>query len=183
MTYKEIEILLEKYYEGETTISEERTLREFFAQDDIPAHLMEHKPLFNFQVGEAQIIMPEFDMEKLTGSDAQEPKVIRMSAGRRNILYITSIAASLLILFGIAYTFQNDIFDRQLSKQSTGELTDPVLAYEQATNALMLVSSCLNTGIVQAEKLQSFSTGLEKTQQLLEYERIQSSIINPDAFK
>jgi hypothetical protein len=183
MKYKEIEILLEKYYEGETTISEERILKDFFAQDDIPSHLMEHKSFFNFQVGEIRITMPDFDIERVTGSEAQESKVIRMPAGRRTILYVTSIAASLVILFGIGYTFQNDIFDRQLSKQSTGEITDPVLAYEQATNALMLVSSCLNTGIVQAEKLQSFSTGLEKTQQLLEYERIQSSIINPDAFK
>lgn len=183
MKYKEIEILLEKYYEGETTISEERILKDFFAQDDIPAHLLEHKPFFNFQVGEVRITMPDFDIEKIAGSEAQEPKVIRMSTGRRTILYVTSIAASLLILIGIAYTFQTNIFNRQLSKQSTGEITDPVLAYEQAANALMLVSSCLNTGIVQAEKLQSFSTGLEQTQQLLEYQRIQSSIINPDAFK
>lgn len=183
MKFKEIEILLGKYYEGETTISEERILKEFFTKDNIPAHLAEHKSLFSFHKEEAEVAMPDFKIEQLLGSSQSDSKVIRISQRRRTFLYVTSLAASLLILFGIALAFQNEIFTRRLSKQSTGQITDPVLAYEEATKALLLISSNLNAGIEQAAKLQAFSTGLETMQQFSEYERIQSSIINPDAFK
>jgi hypothetical protein len=41
-----IEKLLDKYYEGETTLEEERELREFFQQDAIPHHLQLHAEQF-----------------------------------------------------------------------------------------------------------------------------------------
>ncbi|WP_428665283.1 HEAT repeat domain-containing protein [Runella sp.] len=43
-----IEKLLDKYYEGETTLEEERELRDFFQQDDIPHHLQLHAEQFRY---------------------------------------------------------------------------------------------------------------------------------------
>ena len=40
MDYKYIEQLLERYWEGETTLQEEAILRAFFSQEDVPAGLM-----------------------------------------------------------------------------------------------------------------------------------------------
>ncbi len=40
--YQEIEKLLEKYYEGETTLQEEKYIKEFFSKAEVPAHLQHH---------------------------------------------------------------------------------------------------------------------------------------------
>ena len=45
---QEIEKLLEKYYEGETTLQEEKYIKEFFSKSDVPAHLQQHIAEFAF---------------------------------------------------------------------------------------------------------------------------------------
>ncbi|WP_460953860.1 HEAT repeat domain-containing protein [Spirosoma litoris] len=45
---QDIEKLLEKYYEGETSLQEEKELRQFFQQDNIPDHLMSHAAQFRY---------------------------------------------------------------------------------------------------------------------------------------
>lgn len=44
----DIEQLLEKYYEGETTLQEEKLLRQFFQEGSIPAHLQSHADQFRY---------------------------------------------------------------------------------------------------------------------------------------
>ena len=39
MDYKYIEQLLERYWEAETSLEEERILQSFFAQKELPKHL------------------------------------------------------------------------------------------------------------------------------------------------
>ena len=46
MDYKYIEQLMERYWQGETTLWEEDILRAFFSQPDIPEHLRKYQPLF-----------------------------------------------------------------------------------------------------------------------------------------
>jgi hypothetical protein len=45
---KEIEKLLERYYEGETSLEEEKALRDFFAGNLVPEHLQSHAAQFRF---------------------------------------------------------------------------------------------------------------------------------------
>ncbi|MCU0447183.1 MAG: HEAT repeat domain-containing protein [Microscillaceae bacterium] len=52
MELEKIEALLEKYWEGETTLAEERQLKAFFNQAEVPAHLHIFQSQFRF-FGEA----------------------------------------------------------------------------------------------------------------------------------
>jgi HEAT repeats len=45
---QDIEALLAKYYEGDTTLDEEKELREFFQGDNIPVHLHSHVGQFRY---------------------------------------------------------------------------------------------------------------------------------------
>lgn len=45
---QDIEVLLAKYYEGDTTLDEEKQLREFFQGDTVPAHLHSHAGQFRY---------------------------------------------------------------------------------------------------------------------------------------
>ena len=48
MDYKYIEQLLERYWEGETTLQEETILKAFFSQPDIPENLRKYCDLFAY---------------------------------------------------------------------------------------------------------------------------------------
>jgi len=48
MDYKYIEQLLERYWACETDEAEERILRDFFAQENVPAHLVRYQALFDY---------------------------------------------------------------------------------------------------------------------------------------
>ena len=43
-----IDELLDKYFEGGTSCEEEREIRRFFAQEEIPGHLEMYRPLFTY---------------------------------------------------------------------------------------------------------------------------------------
>jgi hypothetical protein len=47
----DIEKLLERYYDGETTIEEERELKRFFQSEEVPEHLKSHAAQFGYFVG------------------------------------------------------------------------------------------------------------------------------------
>lgn len=49
MDYKYIEQLLESYFDCRTTLQEEQILRSFFAQEDVPGHLMQYADLFQYE--------------------------------------------------------------------------------------------------------------------------------------
>ena len=49
MDYKYINQLLNKYWEGATTLEEENILRSFFSQKDVPGSLIQFRPLFVYE--------------------------------------------------------------------------------------------------------------------------------------
>lgn len=48
MVLNNIEKLLEKYDNGETTLKEEQQLKDYFAQENVPAHLESYKLMFQY---------------------------------------------------------------------------------------------------------------------------------------
>ncbi len=88
-----IDDLINKYFEGESTCDEERQLRLFFRQDEIPAHLEEYRAFFAF-----------FD-EKIENESTLETKIIpiKIKKSKNRILRyaIVGIAASLILTFGL----------------------------------------------------------------------------------
>ncbi|MBW1853985.1 MAG: hypothetical protein JRJ00_04780 [Deltaproteobacteria bacterium] len=162
MTTKEIEAILAKYYDGETTLREEHRLREFFLRSDVPERLLEHKPIFGFFNEEGNIATSEtFDHaleEKL-----RQGKVVSLINRRRRITYALSIAAGIVLVAGLIITFQLGMFS---PSQPYGTISDPNLAYVEARNALFMVSERFNAGVDKASRLGAFQAGLDKARQL-----------------
>ena len=63
MNAQQIEQLLQRYWDAETTVDEERQLRQFFKANDVPQHLMRYKDLFVYE---------EFMQDKQLGKDFDE---------------------------------------------------------------------------------------------------------------
>ena len=84
MDYKYIEQLLERYWQGMTTLEEERILRAFFSQDDIPVSLLPYRSLFTFEQYDktTNVLGDDFDEKILEMIDEKEPvkaKTIRLT--------------------------------------------------------------------------------------------------------
>lgn len=126
-----IEELLIKYFEGETTCEEERELRHFFTQGIVPEHLKEHRPLFAFLEKE----------NRQADHTSKKPLKHKINLRRRLVYAMGGIAAGVLLLIGIAgihkhlHTMPEDyvIIDGKC-------YTDENLIREQATAAFSDVS-------------------------------------------
>jgi hypothetical protein len=176
MNTNEIERLIEKYFRGETTLAEEKLLREFFSGDDIAEELAGYKPLFALFEEEQKegITNPEFDRILFAKLTEDEGRVVGMIPKRTRITYLVSLAAAVVLLAGIAVAIV-------MTFNPGGKYTSKdEMAYAQAQEALMIVSSNLNCGVSHARYLKSFDKGMEKMQMLSKFYEYQSLIINPD---
>ena len=92
-----IDELIDRYFEGETSVEEEREIRAFFSGDTIPPHLAPYKPLFGY-----------FDAEinRLEGKTKEQPAAGMKQTpllSRRMWYTVSGIAASLLLMLGAAF--------------------------------------------------------------------------------
>ena len=181
MNTSEIEVLLEKFYEGNTSLQEEQTLRNFFLGTDVPAHLKLHQRMFHYFVMEQRQEAGDADLnQKFMAQVIEKPGealVVPLHSNRSRFLFIAGIAASILLLVGLFFTFQHAVFNR--SKMLHGD-QDPELSYANASEALMMVSGNLNTGIRQIEKLQMVDKAMKNVQLFNKFYQYQTIIINPD---
>jgi hypothetical protein len=180
MNTTEIEVLIEKFFEGNTSLPEEERLREFFKNQDIPAHLESYRELFAGFVNAKQEELKDLDFEiRLTeklSNDLTTP-VIQLRPNRNRMIFITSIAAGVLILMGLYFTFQNDLMEETYT-QSGNPGTE--IAYADASEALLLVSGNLNNGLKQVEKLQMVDKAMKNMQLFNKFYQVETIIINPD---
>ena len=85
MNEQKIHELLQRYFDGATSLDEERELQRYFAGENIPGSLMAYQPMFAF-----------FAEERAVHPPAQKPAARTI---RLNWTIATGIAASIAILF------------------------------------------------------------------------------------
>ena len=98
MDYKYIEQLLERYWQGETTLQEESILRAFFCQPDVPEHLRKYQPLFVLEKEEP--LGDDFD-ERMLGmieEDKPKAKVVTLTSRLMPLFKAAAIVAIILTL-------------------------------------------------------------------------------------
>jgi hypothetical protein len=168
-----IEELLEKYYRGETSIPEERTLRDFFAGEDVPEHLVAEAELFGFFRKQQERGLPDPLQSRLEDmiNPPRDVSVSIFSAWKR--YWISGAAAVILVL--LALFLDSEIRKKPAFEAAEDTFEDPYLAYAEAKRVLFFVSEKMNAGIAplrDLEKLESgkqfiqpvfsFGTGLQK---------------------
>jgi len=103
---QDIEDLLEKYYNGETSLEEEKLLRKFFREESVPVHLQSHAGQFGyFETAGIQQPSVGFNSKLAARLDPPKLKPIRRFTG-----WVTRIAAGLILLlvgFGGGFLYFN----------------------------------------------------------------------------
>ncbi len=101
MDYKYIEQLINRYFEGETTLAEEHILREFFAQGEVPAHLSQWQSLFRSESELASAHLDEhFDhrLMELVGETHVEARRITFSRRLRPLFKAAAFVAFAIVI-------------------------------------------------------------------------------------
>ena len=124
MELANIEKLLEKYLEAETSIQEEALLQDYFSQDNIAPHLYEYKALFAY-FGKSKA-------ERFT-------KTIPLKPRSTNWKWL-SVAAAVVLLFSV-YSIQ-----RSSTGLSVKEEQEALMALQETQKAFQLISQNLNKG-------------------------------------
>jgi hypothetical protein len=97
MENNQIKNLLDKYFEGETSLEEEKILHEYFTKNNIDKDVEIFKPLFNYFSSEKNITTSKnFEAKMLAKIKEQQP-VVKLFK-----LYWLKAAAAVLLLIGAA---------------------------------------------------------------------------------
>jgi len=177
MNTREIEKLLEKFEEGETTLQEERQLKEFFDGPEIPENLQSYRAMFNYfgNAKKEKISDPEFDAN--TDRRLTDKPAIQINSRRSRFLFISSLAAGVLLIIGLLFTFRQDVFKKRNMKDPA---SDTAYAYTEVRHALLLVSANLNIGLDQFQRFEPIGKAIQNMQKFSKFYQYQPIIINPD---
>ena len=139
MALDKIDNLLEKYFEGETTLAEENELKTYFSSAAVAPHLQQYQALFGYYASEK--------------NQTFEPKLMLQKSKKKQITWI-SIAASVVVLLGVGiYTF-NNLSDK--TNQELGTYDDPEEAFKETQKALAMLSNNVNVGIESIQYVENY---------------------------
>lgn len=107
MDYKYIEQLLERYFKCETSLEEERILRTFFSQKDVPVSLLPYRDLFVYEQSnkDEAHLDDDFDerMLALIDDEPQHVKARTITMQRRlRPLYKAAAVVGVILSIGLA---------------------------------------------------------------------------------
>ncbi|MCC9016862.1 MULTISPECIES: hypothetical protein [Flavobacterium] len=148
MEFNKIENILEKYFQGETTIAEENQLKEYFSSPDVAQHLEQYKPMFGY-----------FSQVK----EQKSTQTIPLKTKKRNVAWL-SIAASAVVLLGIGtYFYTSEKNATPVTAQTElGTYDDPEEALAATQKALALLSNNVNVGIESVQYIKEYEQSKNK---------------------
>lgn len=141
MELDRIEQLLDRYFEGMTTLAEEKALKKYFAAGKVAPHLESYASLFN--------AFAEAKEEKFTGE-------IKLPEERPLLRWIP-LAAGFAIVIGVFFTYNDS-----KAQHDYGTYKDPEIAALKAKQTLYMVSSFIDKGTDQLDALGEFKKTTDK---------------------
>lgn len=153
MVLNNIENLLEKYENGETTLKEEQVLKNYFSSDTVTPHLEMYKPMFTYF---------------LVNKQEQFTKDVPLKTKRNFNYKWISVAAVAVLMIGFYFgsSFNSDL----------GTYEDPQLAFNEFSKSMELISQKFNKGTSTVGYLHEVNKGTSTLGYLNEIENTTSII-------
>lgn len=145
MELYKIEELLEKYFQGETSIAEEKELTNYFSSSNVAQHLEQYQPLFGYFSLAKEQINPK-ELPELPTKKGQSTKPVWWS-----------LAASVVILLGIGMNvYTTNETKTSVASNELGSYDTPEEAFRETQKALAMLSGHVNTGIESVQIIQEY---------------------------
>ena len=144
MELDKIETLIEKYFQGETSIVEENELKNYFSSSDVAQHLEHYQPIFGY-----------FSQAKEHRFTQEIPHLPKSRDKKRNVAWY-SIAALVVVLLGIGtFTYFNN--NKANTSQDLGTYKSPELALQETQKALAMLSNQVNVGVESVQYIEEYN--------------------------
>lgn len=152
MVLNNIEKLIEKYNNAETTLKEEAELKAYFASENVATHLEHYKPLFQyFSVTQKE----------------QYTKDVPLNTKKTRLYQWISVAAVAVLMLGLVVP--------KMFGPTEQEKQEALLVYNQTIEAFNLISLGMNEGKQQLNSLalvtDNFNQGIEGAGKLSEFSK------------
>ncbi len=142
MELANIKILLDAYFEGTTSLEEEKTLQDYFNNETVADDLVQYQPIFvGLKNARAERTNRAFKLPE------SKPKTFKA--------WWYSAAAMLVVAFGVGSFYFSQPHYTQEEKEA-------LAAFEKSKNAMMLLSENLNKGAEQLTFVKQFAITKDK---------------------
>ncbi len=173
-----IKCFLSKYYDGSTSIEEEKLLKKYFVEHQIPEFLLADQAILSFGAPEEVNLYPNNELwDKIKQNELKQAKF------RKTIRLVSSIAASLMIVLslGIGY-YITSVKQNELAADT---YSNPEEAYKAVQKYLGFASNKLSYAyteikpieklVIPSEAIKSFSDMDKNFERLKDFEKLNSS--------
>jgi hypothetical protein len=160
MDFKNMEDLLKKYWDCETTLEEEKQLREYFGGNNIPDQWKDTAALFRYFEETKKKSLSDLAFEGQVMHKIHAPKKSKVV---RLVYNTMRIAAGLAVVLAATWFIRNEM--RENTPQAVVDTyDDPKLAFEETKKALLMISKSFGTAEEQARKINMFNEAQEEIQ-------------------
>ncbi len=161
MDSNNIEQLLEKYWNCETSLEEEQQLHIFFRDGSIPDSMKDAAELFRFFEIEKNKSLKENFETTVTKElrQRQGGKIISMVS----FANIARIAAGILVVVVATYFVRQEV-RKAYPQEAQDTYTDPQMAFEETKKALLMISNSFGKAKKEAGKMKMFNDAEKKIQ-------------------
>jgi hypothetical protein len=137
MDYKKFKILLDSYYNGETSLEDEKLLQDFFSGNNISEELLEEKELFESYKKIRTESEPHSNLnDELINLIDQKWQESTKGKFKSAVKWSMSVAASIVIMFSVYFYYNqkpNTMQDTFADEQQAYTATKQVLTYISET--------------------------------------------------
>lgn len=170
---EEIKVILQKYYNGESSIDEDRELKNFFEQNGNSIQNISDQRLFKFLNNESYELIPnEIIWNRIRKDDRKKRKLTY------TYRVIASLAASIVIIFSISLWF--NITKTESNNLLADSYSNPKEAYKVAQKYLGIASSSLSIAYDEIKPIEKLTVPSEM---IVSFENLDKSIIQMDQLK
>jgi hypothetical protein len=141
MVLNNIEKLLEKYENGETSLKEEQQLKNYFSQETVAPHLEMYKPMFAYF---------------LVSQQEQFTKDVPLNTKKSLSYKWIAVAAVAVLMLG--FYFKSPAVSAY-NEYAYGTYTEPEDAFNEVTKSLAMISNHFNKGTSTVGYLNEYEKG------------------------
>jgi hypothetical protein len=169
MDLHEVERLLEKYWQTETTLEEEEQLRAFFAAGQVPTQLKAAADLFAFfQAEKNKTLAQNFEGAVTKQLKTRQGGKIVTMIGWGNM---ARIAAGIAVVVAATFLIRQEI-RKNYPQEVQDTFSDPQLAFEETKRALQMISNSFGKAKKEASKMQMLNEAEKKIQMKSDSDKI-----------
>lgn len=159
-----MKFLLEKYFNGESSIEEEEIILAYFSGEDIDPELLAEKEYFDFLNNEKKLLLAQEDISEKIWETIEKREIkptINLFQFTKFSKVVLAIAASIVITIVSVTLIKYEFTSKKNQQLFSDTYSDPEIAYQEAKKAMLYISEKLNKGTDPMQSLKSFNEGTE----------------------